>query len=972
MNIRKEDKKVILDYFYAANRCDLVLMSSSFDTNTLSALPIKSNVAYIRSGSQLFYVHKTKKECTEIWMSEEKIGKFDQALSPSYLAKSLSSDELDTVMRITGHACVVLIKKEAEHFLNLYYQLNVKINDGSAVFEDLQEIVTKIYDYSLLVSDENIFYFNNAIKKMSKIYHNIFLSVVKIFNQSKSQLSKLNKKEHEMFVGFFNQWIVFPMIEENLFYNQHGYMSRYFGKIQILFLENQSMKQVVEFLKNLDKEIDEEIFYKKNRGREWPVFLVYLFSFRYLNAEEPHFYTAKSNRCYFDYLKKYFPVESGNEFKISLIFVPDKIIQMFFLKNDFDDSLSVNLIEENFILFNGDRNMASAVFLKKFISAIQEFFDTKLLSKDVSCLLTKNEIDHFYQLVGKIKFKNKQHQLIIENMLPNFNNQSFSKKENVENQTTRNLMEFLIDVSPNVIQEIIFFIFNEIKKTKNKSDYKSDALKVYIVIENIKSKIDMTISRLAHSYFNFIKHKVKEELDNNIHNNSFFIMRVMWGTYFDYSEEIYRWHQCLDKIIRAEKMMANRIQHLNLLRGLIEGNSDNAIDLMRVLIRITSMIINQVDDAGLVPLAYAVMYRRDNMADLLQKNGASFDFHFGQSTLFHIAAKNFNNRMVSCFLDNGFDSVVLDSDNKTPLVLLCDVIADSNFYYEITEEMYQENINCLTRLLAGSNESIIFRQIRSDNFFYHSLLEFRKKMAFIYILNLSGVFPVPEFLARELMLYSAATFIGPNPVYIKCYQDIMTALLENSELFGCFLENGIHEIYQQMEFSKKEERQFKAIAKKYPQFALRKIKDKNFDASDLSIKEKIHDLTCINSVAMTHMLAAESLAAVVLAKRKLKNDHFIENKLTMGDVDKWKIKVANKKDEHLMIAILGVFSELKRIGIDCGTYSNMVLVLSDFIIQQRRVLHHPLTFFVKEVKERYCDMIPKEEIAKKRSHNHFK
>ena len=90
----------------SSNECDLILMSSLPTKDILGTLSIQSNLVYIRSGNQLFYVNKVNKECIEIInFNEETCKKFDSKINPdSKTAKSLSKKELNKITSMTDHS----------------------------------------------------------------------------------------------------------------------------------------------------------------------------------------------------------------------------------------------------------------------------------------------------------------------------------------------------------------------------------------------------------------------------------------------------------------------------------------------------------------------------------------------------------------------------------------------------------------------------------------------------------------------------------------------------------------------------------------------------------------------------------------------------------------------------------------------------------------------------------------------------
>lgn len=81
---------------------ELILMQSPPTKETLNDLPTKSNTAYVRAGNQLFYVNKPEGICKEIKIEQNKLKQFDEKLSPTNEARTLSEDELKQISFIIG------------------------------------------------------------------------------------------------------------------------------------------------------------------------------------------------------------------------------------------------------------------------------------------------------------------------------------------------------------------------------------------------------------------------------------------------------------------------------------------------------------------------------------------------------------------------------------------------------------------------------------------------------------------------------------------------------------------------------------------------------------------------------------------------------------------------------------------------------------------------------------------------------
>lgn len=75
--------------------CDLIAMDTAPERDSLGELPINSNSAYIRVGSnELYYVCKSRLECSPINISEEALTNFDRKMNPSNTARKLNKREL--------------------------------------------------------------------------------------------------------------------------------------------------------------------------------------------------------------------------------------------------------------------------------------------------------------------------------------------------------------------------------------------------------------------------------------------------------------------------------------------------------------------------------------------------------------------------------------------------------------------------------------------------------------------------------------------------------------------------------------------------------------------------------------------------------------------------------------------------------------------------------------------------------------
>ncbi len=161
----------IHDFCQDSVKCGLVLMSSPPDMNTVNTSQIKSNMAYVVSGRQLFYVNKVKKECTEILITEEKLGKFDKELNPTHSMRLLLEDELNAITLITGHTpkitaprlkgCIrdalrVLLFSDAESEENLSHTLQDVLDTKAKVEQRINEIKIKMEDQRLKKLDQNL------------------------------------------------------------------------------------------------------------------------------------------------------------------------------------------------------------------------------------------------------------------------------------------------------------------------------------------------------------------------------------------------------------------------------------------------------------------------------------------------------------------------------------------------------------------------------------------------------------------------------------------------------------------------------------------------------------------------------------------------------------------------------------------------------------------------------------------------
>lgn len=71
--------------------------------NPFSSLLPLSNESYIRSGNQLFYVNKAKKEVKEITLNKQKLEQFDTHMRPNNQEATLSLEKLKQLTQITGH-----------------------------------------------------------------------------------------------------------------------------------------------------------------------------------------------------------------------------------------------------------------------------------------------------------------------------------------------------------------------------------------------------------------------------------------------------------------------------------------------------------------------------------------------------------------------------------------------------------------------------------------------------------------------------------------------------------------------------------------------------------------------------------------------------------------------------------------------------------------------------------------------------
>jgi hypothetical protein len=90
-------------YYNNISLTDLVLMFLPPEKDKLDALPVASNAAYVRCGTQLFYINKTTKECIEIKISLKDLASFDEKMRPNLKPKALKKEELETITAITGH-----------------------------------------------------------------------------------------------------------------------------------------------------------------------------------------------------------------------------------------------------------------------------------------------------------------------------------------------------------------------------------------------------------------------------------------------------------------------------------------------------------------------------------------------------------------------------------------------------------------------------------------------------------------------------------------------------------------------------------------------------------------------------------------------------------------------------------------------------------------------------------------------------
>lgn len=86
------------------NGCDYLLRSTPPTQNVLHNFSIKSNTAYVRTDTNLFYVDKIDKTIDLLPVDEEKLKKLDKEINPDCKkVKTLSEDELEVIASITHH-----------------------------------------------------------------------------------------------------------------------------------------------------------------------------------------------------------------------------------------------------------------------------------------------------------------------------------------------------------------------------------------------------------------------------------------------------------------------------------------------------------------------------------------------------------------------------------------------------------------------------------------------------------------------------------------------------------------------------------------------------------------------------------------------------------------------------------------------------------------------------------------------------
>ncbi|MDF2940559.1 MAG: hypothetical protein K0R66_1201, partial [Gammaproteobacteria bacterium] len=89
---------------YQTNGCGLIVTGSPPSVSYLDSLPIATDSAYIRSADQLYYVCKSRSECTRIDITSDAIKIFDKEIRPDAKFRRLNANELAKIALFTDHS----------------------------------------------------------------------------------------------------------------------------------------------------------------------------------------------------------------------------------------------------------------------------------------------------------------------------------------------------------------------------------------------------------------------------------------------------------------------------------------------------------------------------------------------------------------------------------------------------------------------------------------------------------------------------------------------------------------------------------------------------------------------------------------------------------------------------------------------------------------------------------------------------
>src|SRR3990167_91496 len=80
--------------FKYPNDCDLIQVPALL-LEKLDDLPLRSNMAYVRSGDKLWYINKVTNTCLEIVLNPDMLAAFDTTMTPTNRTKTLSKNDLE-------------------------------------------------------------------------------------------------------------------------------------------------------------------------------------------------------------------------------------------------------------------------------------------------------------------------------------------------------------------------------------------------------------------------------------------------------------------------------------------------------------------------------------------------------------------------------------------------------------------------------------------------------------------------------------------------------------------------------------------------------------------------------------------------------------------------------------------------------------------------------------------------------------